>query len=239
MAQRWFCKTAFSRGRGPCARPAAPIAAALVTAPSAVTRAVPLPRRTVVRAAAAAAAELRGAYSLIRAARRRARARMSRRPAARQRMQNTRLSARQQRKTCEGFSPVASAAGMVWHDEHCVARARHRDERRARGGGALRGGAARQRLIAERGLRAEQHLGRVHVGARARAGDVCARSARRCASVCAAPRLRALLAARLGGGLTRALFAARLVGGALACTLIAAFASSTARARARCLAQSF
>ena len=141
----------------------------------------------------------------------------------------------------EGFGPGASAGGVVWHDEHCVARARHRDERRARGGGALRGGAARQRLIAERGLRAEQHLGRVHVGARARAGDVCARSARRCASVCAAPRLRALLAARLGGGLTRALFAARLVGGALACTLIAASASSAARARARCLqlAESF
>ena len=53
MAQRWFCKTAFSRGRGPCARPVAPIAAALVTAPAAVTRAMPLPRRTVVRAVAA------------------------------------------------------------------------------------------------------------------------------------------------------------------------------------------
>ena len=51
---------------------------------------------------------------------------------------------------------------------------------------------------------------------------------RRRASMCAAWRLRALLAARLGGRLTRALFAARLVGGALACTLIAAFALSAA-----------
>ena len=75
--------------------------------------------------------------------------------------------------------------------------------------------------------------------ARARAGDARARSARRRASVCAAPHLRARLAARLGVGLTRALFGARLVGGALACTLIAAFAESAARSCARCLAESF
>ena len=219
MAQRWFCKTAFSRGRGPCARPAAPIAAALVTAPAAVARAVPLPRRTVVRAVAAAAAELRGAYSLIRAARRRARARMSRRPAARQRMQNTRLSARQQRKTCEGFSPGASAGGVVWHDEHRVARARQRDERRARGGGAQRGGAVRQRLIAERCVRAEQHLGCARVGARARAPATPARAPRADARACVRRRACVRDSPRASASGSRARSSAR--------------ASSAARSRAR------